>query len=173
MSNDAIVLLREDHKEVRRLFRQYRDRADGDGDGSGDAKIRGETVRRIVEALTVHTYLEEELVYPRVRREIPDLAADMDRARQQHHVADLLCEELSRMSPDDEGYDAKAAVLIDAVDRHISEEEDDWFPQIRAALGRKELQEIGEQMRVVRETAPRRPTGGGVLHRIAAALEDY
>ncbi|MGW3041063.1 hemerythrin domain-containing protein [Kitasatospora sp. NPDC001159] len=171
MSNDAIVLLREDHKEVRRLFRQYRERTDGDGDDRGDGKARGETVQRIVEALTVHTYLEEELVYPTVRREVPDLAEDMDRARQQHHVADLLCEELSRMTPDDEGYEAKVVVLIDAVERHISEEEDDWFPRIRAVLGRKELQEIGERMRAVRETAPRQPTGGGMLHRIADVLE--
>ncbi|WP_030236162.1 hemerythrin domain-containing protein [Streptomyces sp. NRRL S-350] len=186
MSNDAIVLLREDHKEVRRLFREYRalvasDDQDGSGDGGGDsdgkgdggaAQERRETVGRIVEALTVHTYLEDELFYPRARQEVPGLAGTMDRAKQEHHVADLLCEELSRMTPDDEGYDAKAAVLIDAVERHIEEEEGDWFPQVRAALGRKELQEIGERMRAVRETAPHQPTGGGMLHRIADALED-
>ncbi|MEV7360344.1 hemerythrin domain-containing protein [Kitasatospora sp. NPDC091276] len=171
MSNDAIVLLREDHKEVRRLFRQYRELAAGDGDGDGGGDARHETVERIVEALTVHTYLEDELVYPRIRQEVPGLAEDMDRARQEHHVADLLCEELSRMSPGDEGYDAKTAVLIDAVDRHIDQEEGSWFPMVRAALGRRELQEIGERMQAMRETAPRRPSSGGVLHRIANAIE--
>ncbi|MGW2374279.1 MULTISPECIES: hemerythrin domain-containing protein [Kitasatospora] len=165
MSNDAIVLLREDHKEVRRLFREYRGLADGD-DGA-----RHRTVQKIVEELTVHTYLEDELVYPRIRQELPGLAEEMDRAEQEHHVADLLCEELSRMTPDDEGYDAKTAVLIDAVERHIEQEEADWFPMVRAALGRTELRELGERMQAVRETAPRRPTAGGVLHRIADALE--
>ncbi|MFD0277241.1 hemerythrin domain-containing protein [Kitasatospora sp. NPDC127111] len=167
MSHDAIVLLREDHKEVRRLFREYRGLADGDG-GNG---ARHETVQRIVEALTVHTYLEDELVYPRIRREVPGLTEEMDRAKEEHHVADLLCEELSRMSPDDEGYDAKTAVLMDAVERHIEQEESSWFPQVRATLGRKELQEIGERMQAVRETAPRHPAGSGMLHRIADALE--
>ncbi|MFB7909847.1 hemerythrin domain-containing protein [Kitasatospora sp. NPDC056076] len=167
MSNDAIVLLREDHKEVRHLFREYRESADGDG----GADARHEVVERIVEALTVHAYLEDELVYPRIRQEVPDLAQDMDRAREEHHVADLLCEELSRMSPGDEGYDAKTVVLIDAVERHIEHEEGSWFPMVRAALGRKELQEIGERMQAVRESAPRRPSGSGVLHRIADALE--
>ncbi|GAA2822998.1 hemerythrin domain-containing protein [Kitasatospora sp. CM 4170] len=181
MSNDAIVLLREDHKEVRRLFREYRGLADGDGRGDdqgheyghdqGHDQARREAVERIVEALTIHTYLEEELVYPRIRREVPDLAEEMDRAKEEHHVADVLCEELSRMTPEDEGYDAKTAVLIEAVERHIDEEEDAWFPRIRAALGRKELQEIGERMKAVRETAPRHPTGSGMLHRIANALE--
>ncbi|MEU9048563.1 MULTISPECIES: hemerythrin domain-containing protein [unclassified Kitasatospora] len=169
MSNDAIVLLREDHKEVRRLFREYRGLVQGDGDGG--AQARHEKVEQIVEALTVHTYLEDELVYPRIRKEVPGLAETMDRAKEEHHVADLLCEELSRMVPDDDGYDAKTAVLIDAVERHIEEEEDDWFPKVRAALGRNELREIGERMQAVRETAPRRPTSGGVLRRIADALE--
>ncbi|MFF3071905.1 hemerythrin domain-containing protein [Kitasatospora sp. NPDC057904] len=168
MSHDAIVLLREDHKEVKRLFREYRDIAE-DGDDGDHA--RKETVQRIVEALTVHTYLEDELVYPRIRQEVPGLAEDMDRAKEEHHVADLLCEELAKMDPDDEGYDAKTSVLIDAVERHIEQEEGSWFPMVRAALGRKELQEIGERMQAVRETAPRRPSAGGVLHRIADALE--
>ncbi|MFE3874532.1 hemerythrin domain-containing protein [Kitasatospora sp. NPDC059146] len=166
MSNDAIVLLREDHKEVRSLFREYRGLAQ-----DGEDRARTDAVRRIIEALTVHTYLEDELVYPRIRQEVPGLAEDMDRAKEEHHVADVLCEELSRMSPGDEGYDAKTAVLIDAVERHIEQEEASWFPMVRAALGRKELQEIGERMQAVRETAPRRPSAGGVLHRIADALE--
>lgn len=176
MSNDAIVLLREDHKEVRRLFREYRALA-GDSDapegehGGGEDDARGATVRRIIESLTVHTYLEDELVYPRIRRELPGLAEEMDQAAQEHHVADLLCEELSRMNPGDEGYDAKTAVLIEAVERHIEREEGEWFPKVRAAIGRTELRELGEKMRAVRETAPRHPTAGGVLHRIADALE--
>ncbi|WP_369185529.1 hemerythrin domain-containing protein [Streptomyces sp. Y1] len=177
MSNDAIVLLREDHKEVRRLFREYRglDSAGGAGDGNGgdggDDSARRRTVQRIVESLTVHTYLEDELVYPRIRQELPGLAEEMDQAEQEHHVADLLCEELSRMDPGDDGYDAKTAVLIDAVERHIEREENDWFPKVRAALGRTELRELGERMQAVRETAPRHPTSGGVLHRIADVLE--
>ncbi|MBD0690779.1 hemerythrin domain-containing protein [Streptomyces sp. CBMA123] len=166
MSNDAIVLLREDHKEVRHLFREYRGLAE-----DGDDPARAETVRQIIQSLTVHTYLEDELVYPRIRQEVPGLAEEMDRAKEEHHVADLLCEELSRMSPGDEGFDAKTAVLIDAVERHMEQEEDAWFPTVRAALGRKELQELGVRMQAVRESAPRRPSGGGVLHRIADALE--
>ncbi|MER7705737.1 hemerythrin domain-containing protein [Kitasatospora sp. NPDC097605] len=178
MSNDAIVLLREDHKEVRRLFRAYRglpDRSDGSdgsgGDGSGGETARREAVERIVEALTVHTYLEDELLYPRVREAVPELAGEMRRAHEEHHVAGLLCEELSRMGPTDEEFDAKTEVLMDAVERHIQEEEGTWFPRVRAALGRKELQLMGERMRAVRETAPRRPSGAGVLHRVADALE--
>ncbi|MFG1687243.1 hemerythrin domain-containing protein [Nonomuraea sp. NPDC049269] len=39
---------------------------------------------------------------------------------------------------------------------HI-EEEKDWFPQVRAAMGRKELQELGERMEAARAEAPAEP----------------
>ncbi len=62
---------------------------------------------------------------------------------EEHHVADVLCAELSAMRPGDERFDAKTAVLIENVSHHIEEEEKEWFRQVREALGRKELQEIG------------------------------
>ena len=65
MSTDAIVLLREDHKEIRRLFRQFQA-------AGKDAKAEQRRVsRKIIEALTVHTYLENETMYPEVRRLLP------------------------------------------------------------------------------------------------------
>lgn len=49
MSTDAIVLLRDDHTEVRRLFREFRKPA------TTDAR-KGAIVDKVVELLTVHTY---------------------------------------------------------------------------------------------------------------------
>jgi hypothetical protein len=45
-----------------------------------------------------------------------------------------------------ERFDAKATVLIENVTHHI-EEEQDWFPKVRAGLGRKQLQQIGANSR--------------------------
>ncbi|MGZ4686209.1 hypothetical protein [Oryzihumus sp.] len=56
MSTDAIVLLKDDHKEVRRLFRDFEEAGD-------NANVRkGQIVRKIIELLTVHTYLETEVM---------------------------------------------------------------------------------------------------------------
>ncbi|MFD9123310.1 hemerythrin domain-containing protein [Kitasatospora sp. NPDC059571] len=162
MSTDAIVLLKEDHKEIKRLFREF-ERAD-------DARSRSEKADEIVRALTVHTYLEDEVMYPRIRAEVPDLAEEMDQAHQEHHVADLLCAEIADMDGDHPELVAKVAVLADAVTRHIDTEEHDWFPRVREALGRKRLQDIGERLLTVGRTAPRRPERPTVLQKVADAL---
>ena len=164
MSTDAIVLLKDDHKEVRRLFRAFE--AAGD-----DAKAeKADLVSKIVEALTVHTYIENEVMYPTVRKLVPDLESDILESYEEHHVADVLCAELDALGPDDERFDAKTTVLIASVGHHIEEEEGDWFPKVRAALGRKELQEIGARMREVRATAPKRPQQPSSLKKAADAL---
>ncbi|MEO3821011.1 hemerythrin domain-containing protein [Plantactinospora sp. B24E8] len=133
MSTDAIVLLKEDHKEIRKLFKEFQDA------GENATKRKGELVEQILEALTVHTYIENECMYPATRELLPDLEDDVLESYEEHHVADLLCAELAAMSPDDERFDAKVTVLIENVTHHIEEEEDEWFPKVREGLGRRKL----------------------------------
>jgi hemerythrin superfamily protein len=118
---------------------------------------RGKIVQEILRELTVHTYIENEGMYPRVRALVPDLEQDVLESYEEHHVADVLCLELASMSPDDERFDAKTTVLMENVLHHVDEEEKDWFPQVRAALGRKQLQEIGAELERLRAKAPREP----------------
>jgi hemerythrin superfamily protein len=150
VSTDAIVLLKQDHKEIKKLFRAFEKAAD-------DKERKGQVVDQILELLTVHTYIENEAMYPRTRELVPDLEDDVLESYEEHHVADVLCLELADMTPDDERFDAKTTVLIENVEHHIEEEEDEWFPKVREALGRKQLQEIGQRMIELREQAPRRP----------------
>lgn len=152
MSTDAIVALKDDHKQIKKLFTQF-ERA---GDGAHQQKA--DLVDKIIELLTVHTYIENEVMYPRVRELLPDLDDDILESYEEHHVADLLTMELVAMTPDDERFDAKTTVLIENVRHHIEEEEDQWFPQVREALGRKTLQEIGAEMEQARKKAPRKPS---------------
>lgn len=118
---------------------------------------KGRLVDRI-ELLTVHTYIENEVMYPRVRELLPDLEDDIFASYEEHHVADVLCMELSTMQPGDERFDAKTTSLIENVRHHIEEEEEQWFSQVREGLGRKALQEIGAQKQQAREKAPRQPS---------------
>ncbi|MEV4812404.1 hemerythrin domain-containing protein [Micromonospora avicenniae] len=152
MSTDAIVLLKEDHKEIRRLFKAFQDAEEG------PASRRSKLVGQIIEALTVHTYLENEVMYPEIRRLVPDVEDDILESYEEHHVADVLCAELFAMDAEDEHFNAKTTVLIENVLHHVEEEEQEWFPKVRDALGRKELQEIGARMVEMRAGAPRKPT---------------
>lgn len=151
MSNDAIVLLKQDHKEVKALFRQFQKA----GDDATEAK--GELVRKIIEELMVHTYIENEGMYPQVRKLLPDLEDDVLESYEEHHVADLLCAELWSLDPGDERFDAKTTVLIENVEHHIEEEEGEWFPKVREGLSRTQLQEMGAQMLELKQKAPRSP----------------
>jgi hemerythrin superfamily protein len=164
MSNDAIVLLKADHKEIKSLFNKFEQA------GDGATKAKGELVGRIIELLTVHTYLENELIYPEVRRLLPELEDDVLESYEEHHVADLLCMELSAMKPDAERFDAKTTVLIENVTHHIAEEEQEWFPKVRAGLGRKQLSELGARMLELKKKAPRSPAQPSALKKAVDAI---
>src|SRR5215213_3936712 len=151
MSSDAIVLLKQDHQEIRRVFREFQQA------GQDDTARKGRLVDRIIELLTVHTYIENEVMYPRVRDLLPDLEDDVLESYEEHHVADLLVMELVPMSPGDERLEAKTTVLIENVTHHIEEEEQEWFPKVREGLTRTQLREIGDELAAAKERAPRRP----------------
>ena len=74
MSTDAIVLLKKDHQEIKKLFTEF-ERA-----GDNAEKTKGRLVDKIIELLTVHTYIENEVMYPRVRELLPDLEDDIQYA---------------------------------------------------------------------------------------------
>ena len=86
-STDAITLLKADHKEIRRLF------ADFEKAGDGAEKTKQRLVDKMIELLTVHTYIENEVMYPRVRALLPDLEderADRDDGGQRGRAAGRL-----------------------------------------------------------------------------------
>ena len=164
MSSDAIVMLKEDHKEILRCFKDFEQA------GENAVKRKGDLVDRMIELLTAHTYVENEVMYPRVRELVPDLEDDVLESYEEHHVADVLVVELAAMKPDDERFTAKTTVLIENVRHHIEEEEQEWFPQVREALGRTKLQEIGAEMAEAKERAPRRPSQPSALKKTIDAI---
>ena len=164
MSTDAIVLLKKDHQEVRTLFTRFEKL------GENAHKTKQDVVDKIIELLTVHTYIENEVMYPRVRELLPDLEDDVLESYEEHHVADFLVVELAGMKPTDERFTAKTTVLIENVRHHMEEEEQDWFPKVREGLGRKTLQELGAEMLRAKEKAPRRPSQPSALKKTIDAV---
>jgi hemerythrin superfamily protein len=164
MPKDGIVLLKEQHKEMRKLFREFQKA------GKGARANKQRLADQILEGLTVHTYLENECMYPQVRALLPDLEEDVLESYEEHHVADVLCFDLFTMKPDDEHYNAKTTVLIESVLHHVEEEEQEWFPKVREALGRNQLQEIGERMIAMRKDAPRTPTAPKAIKKAVDAV---
>ena len=164
MSSDAIVQLKDDHKQILKVFKDF------ENAGENAVKRKGQLVDKMIELLNVHTYIENEVMYPRVRDLLPELTEDINESFEEHHVADVLVVELAAMKPEAERFDAKTTVLIENVRHHIEEEEQDWFPKVRAGLGRKQLQEIGEEMEKARKKAPKRPSQPSALKKTIDAV---
>jgi hemerythrin superfamily protein len=150
VSTDAIVLLKNDHKTVEQLFKKFEQAGD-----SGATKRK--LVDSIIEELIVHAFIEETVFYPAAREAVPETTDHVLESIEEHHVVVWMLSELTGLSPEAENFDAKVTVLIENVRHHVQEEEQDWFPQVRKAMGRKRLQELGERMIAAKSEAPRDP----------------
>jgi hemerythrin-like domain-containing protein len=136
---DAIKLLTEDHKEVKKLFDEYKKLSEKEA----PARERQALAARICSMLTVHTTVEEELFYPLAREALGKEADLIDEATVEHASAKDLIAQLQSSSADDDMYDAKVKVLGEYIDHHVKEEQDEMFPKLRktsmdmGAIGRK------------------------------------
>lgn len=139
---DGIKLLKSDHTELRGVFDAFKVIRNKEGK-EGEKK---ELVDQMVKLLKVHTDIEDRVFYSETRELVPKLESTILECYEEHHVADTLCTELSSMSPTDENFVAKTMVLIDCVTRHMDDEEQDWFPQVRKSLTDEQLQDIGTRM---------------------------
>jgi hemerythrin superfamily protein len=149
---DAITLLKKDHETVEKLFKRF--------EKTGDRAFaeRRKIVDRIIEELSVHAAIEEQLFYPVTLATIDDLDDDLVlESLEEHHVVKWLLDELEQMDPAHERFKAKVTVLIENVRHHVEEEEGDYFPKVRAALGRNDLAELGDAMSEAKQTAPTHP----------------
>ena len=148
---DAITLLRDDHKSVEKLFKQF----EKAGDRAFVEKRR--IVDKIIEELSVHAAIEEGIFYPVVRATVPDMDDTVLESHEEHHVVKWLLDELTDLDPEHERFDAKVSVLIENVRHHVEEEEGDFFSRVRDEIRRSDLVDVGELMLEAKKTAPTRP----------------
>ncbi|BFV60692.1 hemerythrin domain-containing protein [Kitasatospora sp. CMC57] len=148
---DAIVLLKEDHQTVEKLFKEF------EKAGENAHKHKREIADQVIEELTVHTWIEEKIFYPAAREAAPDTGDHVLESVEEHHVVLWMLSELTGMDPADERFDAKMTVLMENVRHHVEEEEKDWFPEVRKAMGRNRLVDLGEELAAAKPTAPRDP----------------
>jgi len=123
-TQDALALLKEDHRKVEKLFKEF-ESAKGDG-------RKEKLARQICLELTVHTTIEEEIFYPACEGKVEeDLLKE---AYVEHDAAKLLMAEIENGSgQSDDFFDAKVQVLGEQIDHHVKEEEDELFPKVRKA----------------------------------------
>jgi hypothetical protein len=148
---DAITMLRDDHRSVEKLFKRFEDA------GPRAFVEKRNVVDRIIEELSVHAAIEEQIFYPVTRATVPAVEQVALESLEEHHVVKWVLSELEGMDPEDARFGAKVTVLIENVRHHVREEEAEYFREVRSELGGRALNELGEALAKARETAPTRP----------------
>ena len=136
-TQDAVALLKEDHRTVEELFAKF-EKAGGD-------KRKKEIAEQICVELSIHAMIEEEIFYPSCEGKIEkDLLKE---AYVEHDGAKVLIAQIMRGGPGDEFYDAKVKVLQEQIEHHVEEEErrlEGMFSQARKAG--LDMDELGAQL---------------------------
>ena len=146
---NATALLRQQHKQVRDLFKKV--------EKTENPAQRRSLLDRIAGELQTHTKIEEEIFYPAVRGLGTEKAEDMImEALEEHHVVDLVLAELPEVDPEDERFEAKMTVLSELVDHHAKEEEKEMFKTAQR-LGRATLDDLGKRMETRARELMRQP----------------
>ena len=136
-SQDAISLLKEDHRTVEKLFKDFQG-AKGEG-------RKEKLAKQICLELSVHASIEEEIFYPACEGIVEeDLLKE---SYVEHDAAKLLIAEIEAANgADDEYFDAKVKVLQEEIEHHVEEEEQAGGVFSQARKGKIDLYSLGDQL---------------------------
>lgn len=140
---DAIVLLKDDHKLMRKLL------GDLEKTTSRAAKKRTLLLEQVEANLKAHSTIEEEIFYPAFKE--AGKKSDDDKmyfeALEEHRAAgDLVLPDLLNTDVGSDKFSGRSKVLKELVEHHAGEEEKEMFPRARRLLSKTELKELGERM---------------------------
>ena len=136
-SQDAIALLKEDHRKVEKLFKEFEE-AKGEG-------RKEKLARQICLELSVHAAIEEEIFYPACQGTVEeDLLKE---SYVEHDAAKLLIAEIeANEGGGDEFFDSKVKVLSEEIEPHVEEEEKPGGVFSQARKGKMDLDTLGERL---------------------------
>jgi hemerythrin superfamily protein len=125
--DNALELLKQDHREVEMLFKEFEKLEDG-GEGAVE-----QVIATACTELKIHDKIETEVFYPAVRERAQDdeLEDLLNEAEVEHTSVRELIQTIERMSPSDEKRNAHFTVLSEYVKHHVKEEEKEMFPKLK------------------------------------------
>jgi len=135
--------LATDHRQIEALIQELR------GTPSHEARQRIAVFTRLQALLQAHSRAEEEVVYRPLRARVPDDEAPQA-AYQEHHVTDVLLQELASGCPGGSGWTAKLRVLEELLAHHIKEEETTSFALIDEHFSAQEQVTMAEEFRALK-----------------------
>src|SRR3954467_6743330 len=139
---DALDLIKQDHKRLKKLLEETLE---------AEGAEREHRMNHLRTELVAHERMEEEVLYPRLRDEKKARESVLE-GYEEHHVADVILDELLDVPPETDMWKAKVKVLTENVEHHMEEEENELFKKARAVLDRNELERLGERMAQIKRS---------------------
>ncbi|HUR97842.1 MAG TPA: hemerythrin domain-containing protein [Pyrinomonadaceae bacterium] len=153
---DAIELLKTDHRTVETLFERVKANEDGNN---------AATFKKIKQELDVHAHIEENIFYPHLlEKGDKELKKIVREGLEEHGQVKSLLAELAALSGGSPTFRAKITVLMENVEHHVKEEENDMFQMAEDQIPGETLQRLGslmqgEKMKVMKSPRGSRPQG--------------
>ena len=143
---NAIDLLKADHEKVKGILSQLSESTDR------ALKKRVELLDKLEMEITIHTQLEEQILYPAFKEAGGKEEDEMYyEAKEEHRTVDsLVLPDLKGTDPSTPEFAGRVEVVKELLEHHIEEEETEMFPKARKLLGKAKLDEMGEQMEVMK-----------------------
>jgi iron-sulfur cluster repair protein YtfE (RIC family) len=134
--NDPITILRKDHRDAEALLRKLEE-------SSTPGPRRRQTVKKLVDALTLHMAIEEKVVYPAAAK-----ALGREAVREADIEHDLAREGLRKLTSlqNKPGFGAAVDMVKAGIKHHVKEEETEIFPKLKKRLDRETLRELGDKI---------------------------
>lgn len=140
---NAIELLKADHDVVEDLFKKVE---------STDESKHPALFDQIRMELEVHTHIEETIFYPKLKdggdKELVDITLE---GIEEHHQVKMFLKELSALSDNSEKFEPKLKVLMEDVQHHVKEEEEEMFPLVKDQFDKETLEGLGADMQAEKE----------------------
>lgn len=146
---NAIDLLKQDHRKVEKLFEQY--------DAAQEKRTKRQVAQMICKELEVHAKIEEQIFYPTSKAKAKQAKDTVNEGIVEHQGIKMLVKQISKMQASDEYFDSSVTVLKEYVKHHVNEEETEMFPKIESS--RIDLEALGERLSAAKARLERRGTG--------------
>lgn len=133
---DAIALLKQDHRMVEALFEEF---------AQADESEQSALATRICAMLTVHAQIEEELLYPQAKEAFDEEQDEIVyEAEIEHNSVKELIAKIEAGTPEDPEFKPLVTVLGEYVKHHVKEEEKKLFAELKRT--ELDLKEMGQQL---------------------------
>jgi len=143
---DIIDLVLKDHLKVAGLFEELT--------SAKTAARQKSLFAEVTEALEAHATAEEKVLYPRVRKDVPEGKKEARDATEEHDQIRESLKEVQEHEPGTELFALAVDQLIATTKHHVGVEEEELLPDFRANSETEERAELGKRFEAAKTKTP-------------------